>query len=125
MAGAYSIDLRERVLAVVRAGASIRVVGKRFEVAPSTVAKWSRLERETGSVAPRARTLVREPTLKRHGDWLLGVLRGAPHTTLHALKARLQAERGVRVSHDTVWRFLVGAGWSFKKKPGGGRARPA
>ena len=33
-----------------------------------------------------------------------------PHLTLHRLKDLLAAERGVVVSHDTVWRFLRGEG---------------
>lgn len=124
MARPYSMDLRERAVAAAEAGASLRAVGRRFDVAPSSVAKWRKRKRETGSVAPRARS-GRAPILSRYRDWLLDVLRRRPHTTLHALKDALRDAHGVEVSHDTVWRFLVGAGWSFKKNPRGRRAGPA
>ena len=38
--------------------------------------------------------------------------------TLFALRDELRG-RGVQVSHDTVWRYLRGAGLSFKKKRAG------
>ena len=38
--------------------------------------------------------------------------------TLIALRDELRA-KGVQVSHDTVWRYLRGAGLSFKKKRAG------
>ena len=52
MTRAYSNDLRERVVAAVRAGDSCRLVADRFGVAVSTVVKWSQRHRATGSVAP-------------------------------------------------------------------------
>ena len=36
------------------------------------------------------------------------------HLTLHGLKAELTS-RGVKVSHDTVWKFLLREGLRFKK----------
>src|SRR6476469_2772265 len=39
-ARAYSLDLRERVIAVVRSGRSRRQVAATFGVEPSTVVKW-------------------------------------------------------------------------------------
>ena len=45
MARPYSLDLRERVVAAVRAGSACREVAATFAVAPSTVVKWCRGER--------------------------------------------------------------------------------
>ena len=41
MARAYSMDLRERVVAAVQAGGSVRSVAARFGVSASAAVKWS------------------------------------------------------------------------------------
>jgi transposase len=52
MSRPLSNDLRERVVAAVVGGESCRTVAARFGVAMSSVVKWSRRYRTTGSVAP-------------------------------------------------------------------------
>ena len=51
MARAYSLDLRERVVAAVAAGASCRSVAATFKVSVASVVKWSQRFRATGSAA--------------------------------------------------------------------------
>ena len=121
----YSNDLRERAGAAMEAGESCRAVAARFGVAPSSVVKWRARARRTGSVSPAKMGGYRRPILEPHRDWLLEQVRICPHVTLAGLQRRL-AERGVVVSHDTVWRFLRGCGFSFKKSlwsPTSARAR--
>jgi putative transposase len=48
----FSIDLRERALARVESGETIRSVAESFGVSPSCVSKWETLKRNTGAVAP-------------------------------------------------------------------------
>ena len=115
MTKAYSDDLRERVVAAMQSGESCRSVAARFGVAPSSVVKWTDLVRRTGSVRPAKMGGYRRPILEPHRDWLLDQVRNCPHLTLAALQDLL-AERGVAVSHDTVWRFLRGCGFRFKKR---------
>ena len=50
MTRAYLTDLRERVVAAVRAGSTARAAAGRFRVAVSSVVKWSQLEVRTGAV---------------------------------------------------------------------------
>lgn len=100
-------------------------VATRFGVAPSSVVKWTQRAARTGSVRPAKMGGYRRPVLESHRDWLLDQVRNRPHVTLSALQDLL-AERGVIVSHDTVWRFLRGCGFSFKKRrwsPTNGSAR--
>jgi len=52
MAGAYSMDLRERVVAAVMSGVLRREVSRQFDVSYSCVNKWVARYRKTGSVAP-------------------------------------------------------------------------
>lgn len=115
MTRAYSDDLRERVVAAMQSGESCRSVAGRFGVAPSSVVKWTQRAWRTGSVSPAKMGGYRRPILEPHRDWLLQQVRSCPHVTLSGLQTLL-AERGVIVSHDTVWRFLRGCGFSFKKR---------
>jgi len=115
MAKPYSEDLRTRVGAAIAEGESCRAIAARFGIAPSTVIKWASRQRRTGSLAPAKFGGHRKPTLAAHRDFILAEIEATPHLTLHGLKDRL-AERGVVVSHDTVWRFLRREGLSFKKK---------
>jgi transposase len=62
-------------------------------------------------------------------EWMLVRLEECPHLTVRGLAAEL-AERGYRVSPNTVWSLLRKAGHSFKKKPvrkraGSSQDRPA
>jgi transposase len=113
-----SRDLRERVVTAVRSGSTCRVVAERFGVAVSSVVKWAQLEARTGAVTPGQMGGHRKPILAPHHDWLMARVRETPEVTLVALRDALRAQ-GVQVSHDTVWRFLRGAGLSFKKKRAG------
>jgi transposase len=121
MAKPYSEDLRTRVAAAIAGGESCRAIAERFGIAPSTVVKWSKRVRETGSPAPAKFGGHRTCSLDPHRAFVLEQIDEVPHLTLHRLKDLL-AQRGVAVSHDTVWRFLRRAGRSFKKNALRGRA---
>jgi len=114
MTRALSNDLRERVVAAVVVGESCRSVAARFEVAVSSVVKWSQRHRRTGSVAPGKMGGHRKPVLDPHRAFIMERMRQTPHLTLHALKDELAA-CGVNVSHNAVWLFLRREGLRFKK----------
>lgn len=54
MSKALSVDLRERAVAAVRAGATHREAAERFGVSAASVSRWQVLEREQGDVRPKA-----------------------------------------------------------------------
>src|ERR1700691_5584157 len=110
----YSNDLRERGVAAVTTGQSCRVVADRFDIAVSSVVKWSQRYRATGSVAPGKMGGHRKRGLEAHRAFIMERLGQTPHLTLHGLKAEL-AGRGVKVSHNAVWQFLRREGLRFKK----------
>ena len=113
-----SNDLRERVVSAVEEGASVRTVAARFGVAVSSVVKWHQRYRATGSVAPDRIGGYRRTALDMHRDFSSERLRQTPHLTLHGLKDEL-ATRGVRISHNAIWRFLRREGLRFKKNTTG------
>ena len=98
MARPYSNDLRDRVVASVELeGMSCRQTAARFGVAISTVVKWVRPFRGTGSVAPGQMGGHRRKKISgAHHDWLVARC-GGKAFTLRGLVAEL-GERGLRVS---------------------------
>ena len=109
-----SNDLRERVVAAIEGGESCRSAAARFGVAVSSAVKWSQRYRTTGSVAPAKMGGYRKRVLEPYRAFIVERIRQIPHLSLHALKAEL-AERGMKVSHNTVWLFLRREGLRFKK----------
>ena len=114
MSRAYSMDLRERVVAAVEAGQSCRAVAKTVSLA--SVVKWSQRQRASGSVAPRPVGGRRPYAVAREREWLLARVAEKPDLTLRALLLELR-ERGMVVSYYALWHFLQHEGITFKKKP--------
>src|SRR5690606_37071117 len=104
MTAALSNDLRERVVAAVVSGESCRSAATRFGVAVSSAVKWTQRYRWSGSVAPGKMGGHRKRVLEPHRAFIVERINQTSHLTLHGLKAELAA-RGVKVSHDTIWRF--------------------
>jgi transposase len=120
----YSMDLRERVVAAVKAGLSRNRAAKQYDVAISTAINWCKRERETGSVAPGKMGGHRPKKIAgEHRLWLLERIK-AGDFTLRGLAAELGA-RGLKIDYRSVWEFVHAEKLSFKKKPGGWRARPS
>lgn len=123
MGRAISMDLRERAMARLERGESVRQVAAALDVAPSSVVKWSQRLRETGICAP-AGTGGHPPRkiVGAHEGWLLERIKTA--FTLRGLVGEL-AERGLRVDYRTVWAFVHRTGYSFKKRPRSPKSRTA
>jgi len=123
MSQAYSLDLRERVVAAVeKEGLSARRAAARFGVGVSTAIRWVNRKRQTGSVRPgkiggyKPRAIAGE-----HHIWLLARIKEKDFT-LRGLVAEL-AGRGLKVDYRSVWFFVHEQKLSFKKKRGGWRTR--
>ncbi len=124
MAEPISMDLRERAMARLDRGETVRQVAAALSVAPSSVVKWNQRRRRTGSVAPGKTGGHVPPKIRDgHADWLAARIT-AGDFTLRGLVAEL-ADRGLRVDYRTVWKFVHRARLSFKKNPRGGGAGPA
>jgi putative transposase len=121
----YSIDLRERLVgAAVKGGLSCHRAAAQFEVGVNTAITWVRRFRQTGSLAPGKMGGHKPKAIAgEHRDWLLQRTKERDFT-LRGLVAEL-AERGLKVDYRSVWNFVHAEKLSFKKKPGGRRARPS
>lgn len=119
----YSMDLRDRALARVLAGESVRSVAATLSISAATVVRWSQRYRALGSAAPGKVGGHKVGILSgQQRAWLLD--RTKSDFTLRGLVAEL-AERGVKVDYVQVWRFAHAEGLSFKKKRPSHRAAPA
>jgi transposase len=116
MSGAYSSDLRGRVLDVVDAGSSVRRAAARFGVGVSTAILWVRRWRETGERTARKQGHPIRSKLDTHEVYLLGLIEETVDITLDEMRARLAEECGVRTGYGTLWRFFDRRGITVKKR---------
>ena len=106
MSKALSVDLRERVVAAVSAGASRRAAAARFGVSVSSAIRWCTLLREAGSVAPGPLGGDRRSgRIEAHGPLIRGLLAQKSDITLKEIRAEL-AKAGVQAGLVTIWRFF-------------------
>lgn len=124
MAKALDPDLRRRIVAAIEAGASCRSAAARFDVSESAAIKLMRRYRATGSLAPGKLGGHRRPILEAERDWLMARLAEQPDVTTRALADAL-AERGIVVSHVSVWNLLRRENQSHKKKRTRQRTEPS
>ena len=119
MSKSLSMDVRERGMARVAAGQSVRKVAEALSVANSSVVKWSQRLRETGSVAPGKTGGHVLPKIRGgHRDWLFQRVHSEEAFTIRGLVVEL-AERGLKVDYRTMWKFVHGERLSFKKNDAG------
>jgi len=114
MAKAYSLDLRERVVAFINAGHSRRKAAEQFSISHSSAIRWAARAGKEGSPAAKPMGGKRRDVLETQRDWLLGQVKKHPDLTLGALLCQLD-HRGCKVCCNTLWRFLRAEGISFKK----------
>ena len=116
MGRAYSMDLRERVVAAVaHEGLSRRQAAARFGVGDSTAINWLKRVARTGSVAPGQIGGHKPKKIAGpHRDWLVERCRERDFT-LRGLVAEL-FERGLKVDYRSVWEFVHAEKLSHKKR---------
>jgi transposase len=121
---AYSLDLRQKVLAAaLRGDRTVAQVAESFGVGTTFVDKVLALHRAGEDLAPRPHGGGYPPRLlPRHEKLLRAAVRRQKDATLEELRARLEEQDGLAVSASTVSRALIRLGLGRKKKSGGERA---
>ena len=104
---AYSMDLRERIVAAVDRGMTQEQAAA-FRVSVNTVARYLARRRTTGSLAPTTYRHGPVPEKKRRLQaWLPARLRVAADATLAEHAAAFTAESGLVVSAATMSRAIT------------------
>ena len=112
---AYSMDLRERVVAALDEGESSLEVAARMGVHDSWVRKLRRRRERTGSIAPSPHGGGRERKVDSVAEQTLrAAVDKRNDATLEELRVEL-ASNGKQVSITSVWRALERMGLTLKK----------
>lgn len=119
---AYSLDLRERIVAAVDAGQARQEVAARFQVSRATISNYLRLRHETGGLAPRPRPGDQPEIGPERYPALVAQVQAAPDATLEQHCERWAAATGQVVSVSTMWRTIARAGWTYKQRRWGRRS---
>jgi transposase len=110
----YSVDLRERVVRAVEAGASRRATAAKFEVSVSFVVKLLQRWRRRGTVQPDRIGGGKRSALAGHAARVRALVAAEPDLTIAELRSRLAAE-GIQASPSGIGRFLAAEGLTRKK----------
>jgi transposase len=113
---AYSQDLRERILAAVDGGTSVREAATLFRVSVSYIYKAMIRRRRTGETAARCQHGHVGQKLAAYQDAIRHRVSAQPDATLDELRAWLLANHGVSVSQGGMWNALDRLGLTLKKR---------
>jgi transposase len=114
---AYSLDLRERVLAALDAGMTYEQASATFSVSRATVGRWRQRQRATGACLPRHSPGRPARVGAALDAGLAAQLAAYPDATYAEHAAHWQATTGQRVSPASIRRAIARAGWTRKKRP--------
>jgi transposase len=125
MPRAYSVDLRERVLAADEAGeGSQAAVARRYRVGERTLSGWLQAARGEGRRGPKPRRGGRAP-VGGGGAVLAELVAERNDATLAEYAALLAARAGIRRSSAALCRALKALGLGRKKRRFGPPSRTA
>lgn len=127
MPGAYSGDLRQRVLLACEQGQLSRAkIARVFQVAASTVYRWLQTWRREGRGEAKPHAGGPAPRLDKAAlETLAAIVAEANDLSLAEYAARLSERADVTASGSTVCRALQKLGLPRKKDAAGNRAGPA
>jgi transposase len=106
---AYSMDLRERVIADCEAGLGTKATARKYKVSPAWVRRLKQHKRERGDILPRNGGGSRGRKIDR--DRLAELVKAQPDATLVELRDRL----GVSVTPWAICKALRELGLTYKK----------
>lgn len=112
---AYSIDLRERVVAAIDDGMVQANAVRTFRVSRATITRWSAQHRATGTLTPSVPSGQPALITAAHRPALLTQLATYPDATLAEHAARWNAAYGTSLSQWTMGRAIRRVAWTRKK----------
>jgi transposase len=115
---AYSVDLRERVVAAVDRGTLRKEIVRTLGVSEPTIRRYLRLRRETGSLAPKLspKRAFSIGQSVEHTRALWKQLEEHNDATLEQHCRLWEGKQGVKVSISTMSRAIGRLGWTLKKR---------
>lgn len=112
---AYSLDLRQRVMDACQSGQSEREVAARFALSLSSVQRYKRMQRATGSLAPVPWPGRAPKIAQGQQDALRALVASRTDWTLVRLCDAWKEATGTEVARDVMGRTLARLGITHKK----------
>ena len=105
---AYSIDLRERVVASVENGeCNIPAAARRYKISEPTIERWLARKRRTGNVAPVGHAGGPSRKLAAAEAVIRAAVKAQPDATLEELCERVKKETGIQSDRSMMCRELA------------------
>ena len=112
---AYSMDLRERVLALYDDGFKTKAVAERLKVCPAWARRIKQWRNEGKSIAPKPVGGSKPRLDEAARRELARFIDEQPDATLQELRRRLAAELKIAISIGALWETLRAMKLSLKK----------
>ena len=105
---AYSIDLRERVVASVENGeCNIPAAARRYKISEPTIERWLARKRRTGNVARLAHAGGPSRKLAAAQAEIRAAVKAQPDASLEELCERVEKETGIKADRSMMCRELA------------------
>ena len=118
MGKSLSLDIRERVVALVEDGFSCHEAARRLRISVASAVRIMQRRRRSGSVQAAPQGRPRRSKLDAVSDWLKRRLDAEPDITMPELAEHMLTEHGVRATPAMLSRHLIHRlGYTYKKIP--------
>ena len=117
----YSLDLRERVVALsTDGGVTQQEIADQLNLGVATVGRWCRRARKEGSAAAYPGGRGPEGKIQdKQWAWIEEILRSRPDASMQEVAWELEERHGFSVSRSTVGKEVRRRGWTLKKNRSG------
>ena len=116
---AYSLDLRERIVAALLEGRSIREVAEHFGVSHDSVRRYQLQQAQGQGLSPRPRVGRSRRVRPEDEAAFVTMIRENPNATLMQMSALWQERTGVVLPRATLHDQVRHLGGRYKKEPSG------
>jgi transposase len=116
MGKSLSLDIRERVVALVDDGLSCHAAARRLRISVASAVRIMQRKKRTGGVMAAPQGRPRRSKLDAISDWLTARIEAEPDITMPELADALKAERDVSATPAMLSRHLIHRlGYTYKK----------
>ena len=116
MGKSLSLDIRERVVALVDDGLSCHEAARRLRISAASAVRIMQRKRRTGGVQAAPQGRPRRSKLDAVTGWLKARVEAEPDITMPELSGELEAALGIRATPAMLSRHLIHRlGFTYKK----------
>jgi len=116
MGKSLSLDIRERVVALVDDGLSCHEAARRLRISAASAVRIMQRKRRTGGVQAAPQGRPRRSKLDAVSGWLKARVEAEPDITMPELSGELEAAHGIRATPAMLSRHLIHRlGFTYKK----------